>query len=106
MTDGFRVDPDAVLRYAVTAEQHQGDLPRAASAIAHVNIPHGAFGKLPGSEELHSAYREYAGAAEQNIKALADIVGDVAGGLRSVAGNYLHNEQALSQGLDDVLWAL
>lgn len=102
MGDGFRVDPDAILKYAATAEKHHGDIPRVAAALAHVNVPAGAFGKLPDSDELHSAYREHASAAEHNVHDLAGVIEDVAEKLRGVAGEYLRHELALQQGLNGI----
>ena len=102
MGDGFRVDPDVLLKYAAQAEQHLDDIPRVASAIAHITVPNGAFGKLPDSDELHSAYREHAAAAEQNVSDLVSVLADVAKGLRDVGGQYVSYEYELGQGLDGI----
>ncbi|GAA3794288.1 hypothetical protein GCM10022403_030200 [Streptomyces coacervatus] len=102
MGDGFHADPDALLKYAAHAEQHLDDIPRVASALAHITVPAGAFGKLPDSDELHSAYQEHAGAAEHNVQDLVSVLADVAKGLRDVGGEYLRNEYDLGQGLDGI----
>ncbi|MFF4505496.1 hypothetical protein [Streptomyces sp. NPDC001401] len=102
MGDGFHADPDVLLKYAGQAEQHLDDIPRVASALAHITVPDGAFGKLPDSDELHSAYRDHAGAAEHNVQDLVSVLADVAQGLRDVAGEYLRNEYDLGQGLDGI----
>lgn len=106
MGDGFHVGPDAIIKYAVKAEQHHDDIPRVASALAHVSVPAGAFGKLPDAGELHSAYREYASAAEYDVHDLAGVLKDVADGLRQTAGDYLRNEHALRQGLNGIVGGL
>jgi hypothetical protein len=100
VSDGFHVDPDVLLKYTAQAERHLGDIPRVASALAHITVPNGAFGKLPDSDELHSAYRDHASAAETNVHDLASVLEDVAQGLRDVGGQYLRNEYDLGQGLD------
>ncbi|MGW3117865.1 hypothetical protein ACWDBW_12095 [Streptomyces sp. NPDC001107] len=102
MGDGFHVDPDMLLKYAAQAEQHLDDLPRVASALAHITVPGGAFGKLPDSDELHSAYLEHAAAAEHNVQDLVSVLADVAQGLRDVGGQYLSNEYDLGQGMDGI----
>ncbi len=102
MGNGFHVDPDVLLEYAAQAERHLADIPRVASALAHIAVPQGAFGKLPDSDELHSAYQDHAGAAEHNVQDLVSVLADVAKGLRDVVGQYLSYEYDLGKGLDGI----
>lgn len=100
MADQFRVDADELMKYVGKAQEHRRTIPRVSSALAHIHIPHGAFGKLPDSDELQSSYREHASAAEQNVKDLAELLGTAADNLREVAGEYIRTELAHEQGLD------
>ncbi|UNO39649.1 hypothetical protein [Streptomyces sp. MST-110588] len=98
MGSGFQTDPEAILGYAMAAERQHEEIPRIGLALAHVDVPSGAFGHLPDSDELHSAYNEHAEAAQQNIKDLAELVQTAAESLREAAGNYFANEYALQAG--------
>ncbi|MFD7104904.1 hypothetical protein [Streptomyces celluloflavus] len=98
MGQGFQTNPDALFSCASATEQQQEAIPRIALALAHVEIPSGAFGKLPESDELHTSYNEHATAAQQNIHDLTDILQSAAESLRAMAGAYVANEYALQEG--------
>ncbi|MFF9479697.1 hypothetical protein [Streptomyces sp. NPDC014733] len=93
----FRTDPDTLFHYASHTERQKEEVPRIGRALEHVEIPSGAFGKLPESDELHSSYNEHATAAQQNIHDLADLLQGVAEGLRATAGGYVQTEYAQQQ---------
>ncbi|MGI5257461.1 hypothetical protein ACWDBF_34910 [Streptomyces angustmyceticus] len=98
MAQGFRTDPDAIFRCASGTERQREEVPRLARALEHVEIPQGAFGKLPESDELHASYKEHAHAAQQDIHDLAELLRDAAEKLRAVAGHYAANEYATREG--------
>ncbi|TSB32641.1 hypothetical protein OG422_27615 [Streptomyces sp. NBC_01525] len=97
MGEGFRTDPDAIFRYASHTDRQKEEVPRIGRALEHVEIPSGAFGKLPESDELHTSYNEHATAAQQNIHDLAELLQGVAEGLRATAGSYVQTEYAQQQ---------
>lgn len=99
MADQFHVDADELMKYVTKAREQGRSLPRISSALAHIQIPHGAFGKLPDSDELQSSFREHASAAEQNVKDLAEVLSTAADSLREVAAGYLRTDLAEEQGL-------
>lgn len=99
MADQFHVDADELMKYVTKAREQGRSIPRISSALAHVQVTNGAFGRLPDSDELHSSYREHASAAEQNVKDLAEVLSTAADSLREVAGEYMRTELAEEQGL-------
>ncbi|MGP8302282.1 hypothetical protein ACTPOK_31045 [Streptomyces inhibens] len=98
MGQGFQTNPDAIFHCASGTEQHQEAVPRIARALEHVEIPSGAFGKLPESDELHTSYNEHATAAQQNIHDITELLQSAAESLRAMAGAYVANEYALQEG--------
>lgn len=95
---GFRTDPDAILRCASGTERQHEEVPRIARALEHAEIPAGAFGKLPESDELHASYKEHAAAAQQDIHDIAELLQGAAEKLRAVAGHYVADEYAAREG--------
>ncbi|MFF7414808.1 hypothetical protein [Streptomyces lydicus] len=98
MGAGFQTNPDAMFSYASGTERLREEVPRIARALEHVEIPSGAFGKLPESDELHSSYNEHATAAQQNIHDIAELLQGAAEALRAMAGSYVANEYATQEG--------
>ncbi|WP_329121278.1 hypothetical protein [Streptomyces sp. NBC_01465] len=94
MAQGFQVDPDAILKYAMAGERQHERIPGIVAALGGVDVPWGAFGKLPDSDELHAAYREHAAASEQNVQDLVGVMQTVIDNLRTTAGNYIGVESA------------
>ncbi|MEV0092606.1 hypothetical protein [Streptomyces sp. NPDC050738] len=94
MAQSFQVDPDAILKYAMAGERQHERIPGIASALGGVDVPWGAFGKLPDSDELHSAYRDHAAASQQDVQDLIGVMATVIQNLRTTAGNYLTVEHA------------
>ncbi|AOP46188.1 hypothetical protein [Streptomyces lydicus] len=98
MGAGFQTNPDAMFSCASGTERLREEVPRIARALEHVEIPSGAFGKLPESDELHSSYNEHATAAQQNIHDIAELLQGAAESLRAMAGGYVANEYATQEG--------
>ncbi|MEU9110525.1 hypothetical protein AB0D04_01690 [Streptomyces sp. NPDC048483] len=98
MGQGFQTNPDAIFHCASGTEQQHEAVPRIARALEHVEIPSGAFGHLPESDELHNAYKEHAAAAQQDIHDIAELLQGAAQALRHMAGSYVANEYALQAG--------
>lgn len=97
MSGNFRTDPDALFHYASHTDRQKEEVPRIGRALEHVEIPSGAFGKLPESDELHASYNEHATAAQRNIHDLAELLQGMAEGLRATAGGYVQTEYAEQQ---------
>ncbi|GAA1244501.1 hypothetical protein GCM10009665_39160 [Kitasatospora nipponensis] len=74
-------------------------LAQVRTALAAVQVPAGAFGHLPDSDQLHTAYNEHATAEQQNLTDLMDLLSYAATGLHSTAGNYRTNESDLQASL-------
>ncbi|GAA2343185.1 hypothetical protein OHT20_27805 [Streptomyces caniferus] len=98
MAQGFQTDPDAIFHCASGTERQREEVPRLARALEHVEIPKGAFGKLPESDELHASYKEHAHAAQQDIHDIAELLQGAAEKLRAVAGHYVAGEYATRDG--------
>ncbi|MFD7923786.1 hypothetical protein ACFV3R_31835 [Streptomyces sp. NPDC059740] len=94
MGNGFHANPDVLLNYANDVGRHQEEVPRIGRALDQVDVPAGAFGKLPESDELHTAYTEHAQAAQQDVRDLTDLLLHASETLRAMAGNYIQNEMA------------
>ncbi|GAA1349757.1 hypothetical protein [Streptomyces beijiangensis] len=97
MAQGFQVDPDAILKYAIAGERQHVRIPGIASALGGVDVPWGAFGKLPDSDELHASYRDHAAASAQNVQDLLGVMETVVENLRTTAGNYFAVEDVTSE---------
>ncbi|MFG2141366.1 hypothetical protein [Streptomyces sp. NPDC048650] len=98
MGQGFQINPDAIFHCASGTDQQKEAIPRIARALEHVEIPSGAFGKLPESDELLSAYKEHATAAQENVHDLVELLEGAVEALRATAGNYVAIEHELESG--------
>lgn len=98
MGQGFQTDPDAIFSCASGTERQHEEVPRIARLLEHVEIPKGAFGKLPESDELHASYNEHASAARQDLHDIAELLVGAVESLRATAGHYVANEYATRDG--------
>ncbi|MFJ1705036.1 hypothetical protein [Kitasatospora sp. NPDC088346] len=84
----IRVQPEVLQRYAAVIEQQRDQLARIQAALGAVQIPGGAFGHLPDSDELHEGYNDHAVSEQQNLSDLMDVLDHAAEGLEVTADNY------------------
>lgn len=83
-----QVQPNALVTYSQVIDQEYGVLSQIQATLAQVQIPDGAFGKLPNSAELLDAYSGHATAEQQNCSDLMDCLDYATGGLQTTAVNY------------------
>ncbi|KJK56146.1 type VII secretion target [Saccharothrix sp. ST-888] len=93
---GFRVQPEALGRYASTTTEQQEQLARAQMAISGIAVSPDAFGHLPNAQNLAQTYREHADASRQNLSDLMEALTGTATGLNHSAQNYAEHDQAIS----------
>ncbi|MFJ4681175.1 MULTISPECIES: hypothetical protein [unclassified Kitasatospora] len=89
---GFRVEPEALTGYAAVLDAQAERIAQIRSALAGVQLSSEAFGKLPGSGELHGSYQEHAEAEQENFADLLDLLDGTAEGVRFAVDNYESNE--------------
>ncbi|GAA1123170.1 MULTISPECIES: hypothetical protein [Kitasatospora] len=95
----FRVRPDALHRYAALVEQQNARLAAARDTLAGVEVPAGAFGHLPDSEELRDGYHDHAQAEQDNLADLMDVLAHVTDGLEANAADYRDGEDEVGRGV-------
>ncbi|MCU7826138.1 hypothetical protein [Kitasatospora sp. DSM 101779] len=95
----FRVRPDALQRYAALVEQQNARLAAVRDTLAGVEVPAGAFGHLPDSEELRDGHHEHAQAEQDNLADLMEVLDHVSGGLEACAADYRDSEDEVGRGV-------
>ncbi|MFF7632078.1 hypothetical protein ACFZB9_02840 [Kitasatospora sp. NPDC008050] len=88
MREPVQVEPDALVAYGQLIDQQYSELSQIQATLAQVQIPDGAFGKLPDSAGLLDAYTGHADAEQQNCSDLMDCLDYATSGLQTTAGNY------------------
>ncbi len=96
---GFRVEPEAISRYASTVSEQLEQLQQIQSAVSGITISSDAFGHLPNAQNLAHTYQEHASASRQNIQLLGEALSGTVGGLRATAQNYAEQDHAIGSGL-------
>lgn len=93
MGDGFRVDPEAITRYASTTSDQYQELDWIQSSVADITISSSAFGHLPNAQNLAQTYQTYAQAARKNLADLSQALQSTGQGLNATAQNYEEHER-------------
>lgn len=96
---GFRVQPDAIGRYASKVTEQFEQLEQVQAALAGIVISSDAFGHLPNAQNLAQTYQEHATASRQNLTDLTQALTGTADGLTYTAQSYAEQDQAISSGL-------
>ncbi|AUG77980.1 hypothetical protein CFP65_3176 [Kitasatospora sp. MMS16-BH015] len=96
---GFRVQPEALGRYASVVGEQNGQLGQARSAVAGIALSGSAFGHLPNAAHLHQMYNQHAEANGQNLADLIEALGMTAEGLNATVDSYAQHDQELAAGL-------
>ena len=97
--EGFRVQPEAISRYASAVGEQAGQLSQIQSAISRIVISGDAFGHLPNAGHLSQIYQEHADANRKNLADLITALNQTAEGLNTTAQGYAQQDQAVSSGL-------
>jgi hypothetical protein len=97
MADGFEVYPATLRGYARLVREQASRLEQVHRALTAVDVAAGAFGKLPESADMHSAYSQHASAEVANTAGLPGLLDQVADGLVASAENYEEVESANAQ---------
>lgn len=92
---GFRVQPEALGRYASMITEQLEQLQRILSATAAITVSSDAFGHLPNAQNLAQTYQEHASASGQNISDLGQALSGTSEGLTYTARNYAEQEQSI-----------
>ncbi|MDR3035818.1 MAG: hypothetical protein LBV78_22430 [Kitasatospora sp.] len=90
---GFRVEPEVLTGYASVLDTQAERIAQIRAALAGVQLSSEAFGKLPGSGELHGSYQEHAEAEQENFADLIELLDATGEGVRFTVDNYESNEQ-------------
>lgn len=99
MSRGFRAEPEAIVGLAAGLERMADRLATEADAFrsATRGVSAEAFGRAPSAGEAHRAYVRAAEDAHAGLRAVhRTLHGDVAGGLRTVAANYVTADEDAS----------
>lgn len=88
MASGLEVHSTELRQYAALIREQAARLEQVHAALAGASVPGGAFGKLPESAGMESAYAQHASAEVTNTAELPGLLTRVAQGLDACAGNY------------------
>ncbi|MBR7824698.1 hypothetical protein KDK95_00130 [Actinospica sp. MGRD01-02] len=97
MAGGYQVDVAALRSFAQVADAQEQQLERIHQTLAGVQIDGDAFGLLPASGDLHSAYTAHAQAEVENTAEAAQLLHETGAGLEQTAVNYGQTEQAITE---------
>jgi predicted trehalose synthase len=102
MAGGLEVNSTALRQYAELIREQASRLEQVHSTLAGVSSPGGAFGKLPESADMQSAYAQHASAEVSNTAKLPGLLNQVAQGLDACASNYAAAESANTRAAQSV----
>jgi uncharacterized protein YukE len=97
LAGGFQIDPAALRGFAQAAEDQGQQLEQIHQTLSAVQIDADAFGLLPASHDLYSAYTEHAQAEVENTAEAAELLHETGGGLEQTAANYEETENAVTE---------
>jgi hypothetical protein len=85
----FEVDPPALEAFAGTSDRRSEEFGRIASSFGSVQVPAGAFGRIPViSSRVHNAYLEHTQRCQDGAKSAEEAMHAIAEGMRAMATNY------------------
>ncbi|MEV8093842.1 hypothetical protein [Kitasatospora sp. NPDC085879] len=88
MSGEYRVDPEALRRFARTSADRSERLRAIRAELGGHRLSPSAFGKLPEAEQTGRDYAERADAAVENLTAAADTMVRIDDHVQGVARNY------------------
>lgn len=100
--DGYEVHLPSLRRYSEIIAAQERRLQQVNAALAEVQVPAGAFGKLPESGDLHSEYQAHARAEVTNTAELPGLLEQVAEALGASADHYAGTEAANTQAVESL----
>ncbi|PBC71828.1 hypothetical protein BX265_6441 [Streptomyces sp. TLI_235] len=99
MSGEYRVDPEALRRFARTSADRSEKLRAIRAELGAHQLSAGAFGKLPEAEQTGRDYAERADAAVENLGSAADTMARIDEHVQGVARNYEQAEAATADSL-------
>ncbi|MCU7825413.1 type VII secretion target [Kitasatospora sp. DSM 101779] len=106
MSGEYRVDPEALRRFARTSADRSEKLRAIRAELGAHRLSTDAFGKLPEAEQTGRDYAERADAAVENISSAADTMARIDEHVQGVARNYEQAEAATADSLDAIVRGL
>ncbi|WP_431677970.1 hypothetical protein [Kitasatospora sp. KL5] len=106
MSGEYRVDPEALRRFARTSADRSEKLRAIRAELGAHQLSVGAFGKLPEAEETGRDYTERADGAVENLTSAADTMARIDEHIQSVARNYEQAEAATADSLNAIVRGL
>ncbi|MFE1320484.1 type VII secretion target [Kitasatospora phosalacinea] len=97
MAGEFRVDPDALRRFARTSNERAERLRAIRSELGAHQLSVSAFGKLPEADETGRDYVERSEAAIENAGAAGDTMDRIAEYTEGMAAAYERADEATGQ---------
>ncbi|GAA1187683.1 hypothetical protein F4556_005682 [Kitasatospora gansuensis] len=106
MSGEYQVRPEAIRRFAATAEQRADRLREIRGQLGAHQLSQGSFGRLPESDELYAEYQERAEVGVSNLGTAAESMARLAEHVEGVARNYEGVEEGLSGNLQGMTQGL
>ncbi|GAA4995129.1 hypothetical protein [Kitasatospora paranensis] len=94
MSGEYRVDPEALRRFARTSAARSDRLRAVRADLGAHRLPPQAFGKLPEADETGRHYTERAESALDNLTSAADTMARIDDHARGLAHSYEQAETA------------
>lgn len=99
MAGEFRVDPEALRRFARTSADRAERLRALRAELGSHQLSPTAFGKLPEADETGRDYAERSEAAIENAGAAADTMDRIAEYAENMAAAYRRADEATEQNM-------
>lgn len=99
---GLIANPDTIEAYAAVVGRQEAALTQVHSALARIDLPADAFGKMPEAGTLHSAYTEHAQDMLKVTSELPQQIANVAQGLHNTAELYSGLEANMAKGIGEL----
>ncbi|HEX6499539.1 MAG TPA: type VII secretion target [Micromonosporaceae bacterium] len=86
---GFKVEPQALERFAATSDARGDAFGNVRAAMAAAEVPGDSFGRIPGiGARIFQAYQQHVHACTEGIASAAEAMTAIAEGVRGMAANY------------------
>ncbi|GAA0655606.1 hypothetical protein GCM10010193_02520 [Kitasatospora atroaurantiaca] len=106
MSGEYRVDPEALRRFARTSAERSDKLRAIRSELGSHMLAPDAFGKLPESAEIGRHYQERAEAALDNLTSAADTMERINTHSEDLARSYERAEQETADSMRTMMGGL
>ncbi|WP_030262374.1 hypothetical protein [Streptomyces sp. NRRL B-24484] len=102
MSGEYRVDPEALRRFARTSADRSEKLRAIRAELGAHRLSPDAFGKLPEAEQTGRDYAERADAAVENLTSAADTMARIDEHAQGVARSYEQAEAETAESLNAI----